>query len=512
MFYYALPIITMVHHTSVMLVQTPTRSLSAEDVGKIAKKISVKIESPSGECKGSGVILQKRGEFYTVLTAAHVMKCSTFKLTTESDSQVHEAIISTMMTSRTGIDLAVVKFRSQKNYQEAKIGDSNLLQEGTKVYVAGYPRLTQTIQKRVLSFRSGQVTANTDQPFTKKGYGLVYSNDTLPGMSGGPVLNEFGELVGIHGQGDRDEAGQKTNFNLGIPINRLGEVAKELGVQLDVEIARMPNNDRRKAYEYYIAANNKRKAGDFKGALADFDSAIGLSPLFSSAYVDRGMLKQHHLKDPQGALADYSQAIAINWKNSYAYNNRAMLKHYELNDSPGALKDYDQAIDHNDKYADAYGNRGLLKHHKLNDFPGALVDYNQAIALDSQSAYIYSHRGLLKAYKLNDPKGAVADYSQAIALSLKEPDAYYYRGLVKHNELNDLRGALTDYSQAINLKPKYSYAYYYRGLLKKDRLNDRDGAISDLRIAAGLFREEGKDGYSYLQKSLDRLRELRASE
>jgi hypothetical protein len=38
-------------------------------------------------------------------------------------------------------------------------------------------------------------------------------------MSGGVVLNSDGELVAIHGRGDRDNKDVKTGFNLGIPID-----------------------------------------------------------------------------------------------------------------------------------------------------------------------------------------------------------------------------------------------------------------------------------------------------
>jgi len=38
-------------------------------------------------------------------------------------------------------------------------------------------------------------------------------------MSGGPVLDEKGRVIGIHGKGDRKD-GNKTGLNLGIPISK----------------------------------------------------------------------------------------------------------------------------------------------------------------------------------------------------------------------------------------------------------------------------------------------------
>ncbi|OCQ97929.1 hypothetical protein BCD67_02005 [Oscillatoriales cyanobacterium USR001] len=54
------------------------------------------------------------------------------------------------------------------------------------------------------------------------GYALIYNNITQPGMSGGPVLNEEGQVIGIHGQGDQRN-GIKSGLNLAIPIKRFLE-------------------------------------------------------------------------------------------------------------------------------------------------------------------------------------------------------------------------------------------------------------------------------------------------
>ena len=54
------------------------------------------------------------------------------------------------------------------------------------------------------------------------GFNPSSANDTIPGMSGGLVFDTQGDVIGIHGRGDRsgaDGTGQKTGFNLAIPIN-----------------------------------------------------------------------------------------------------------------------------------------------------------------------------------------------------------------------------------------------------------------------------------------------------
>jgi hypothetical protein len=65
---------------------------------------------------------------------------------------------------------------------------------------------------RIAKAITGQVTANRKRVF-KDSYALLYSNDTLPGMSGGPVLNSEGKVVGSHGiytSADSRKSGNKT--------------------------------------------------------------------------------------------------------------------------------------------------------------------------------------------------------------------------------------------------------------------------------------------------------------
>jgi lipoprotein NlpI len=442
---------------------------SSVEIGETAKVITVSISEPGSV--GSGVIIQHQGNIYTVLTAAHVVKNknkASFKITTPDDRS-YEAIGSSIKSAPSSIDLAVVKFKSTANYPTAKLGNCNLLKSGMDVYVAGFPSGgSKAINESILVFREGKVSANSDKVL-EKGYSLVYSNDTLPGMSGGAVLNDDGELVAIHGRGDRDDSGAKTGFNLGIPVNRFATVASNMGVDLGGRVAPIPQNTAPKADDYFASAAQKYGKGDIQGTLADLNRAIALNPNSALAYNNRGAIKGEKLNDMQGALADFNQAIALD-----------------------------------PKYAPAYSSRGVIKVEKLKDMQGALADFNQAIALDPKNVKAYSNRGELKYLKLKDVQGALADFSQAISLDPKYAKAYSNRGVIKYLKLNDMQGAHADFSQAIALDPKYANAYINRGILKKQKLNDVQGAISDMQQALKLYQQQGKQQEA--QKASDQIK------
>jgi tetratricopeptide (TPR) repeat protein len=445
--------------TAVALVQNVAVAKSAPEINQIAQAITVRIAV--GQGNGSGILLQKDGAIYTVLTAAHVLKGETMGNLTimTADDKSHKVI--EVRRYQGDVDLAIVKFRSTDSYRLAELGDSNKLAGGMDIYAAGFPAPTRVITEPVFVFRRGQVVANSKRVF-KDGYALLYDNSTLPGMSGGPILDEAGKVVAIHGKGDREQdTDVKTGYNAGIPIARFADIASGLGV--GITVARTVQSPTLTADDYFLSAYQKDDKGDYRGALIDYNQSIALKPDNTSAYLNRGILKNEKLNDVKGALADFDQSIALNPNNTSAYLNRGILKNEKLNDVNGALADLNQFIVLEPDFVDIYVYRGVMKSEKLNDVNGALADFNQLIALKPDNAEAYHRRGILKNEKLNDAKGALADFNRLIALKPDNAKAYVSRGILKSQKLDDLAGALKDLDYSIKLNPNLVGGYYNRG-------------------------------------------------
>ena len=64
------------------------------------------------------------------------------------------------------------------------------------------------------------------------GYELVYTSITYGGMSGGPVLDSRGRVIGIHGRSEAEQAGDvpvQIGYSLGVPVSTFLGLASRLG-------------------------------------------------------------------------------------------------------------------------------------------------------------------------------------------------------------------------------------------------------------------------------------------
>jgi S1-C subfamily serine protease len=337
---------------SVALVQMqPAQALTKVEVSKVAQSVTVMIQDPqSPQTAGSGIIIKREGETYMVLTAHHVVKQSPDYQVMTPDKKMNP-IVQGSIKPLPGVDLALVQFKSSASYSIAKMGDSAQNPSGSASFVAGFPGTTEVRSEPEYYFTSGEIATNGSRP-NKEGYALAYSNPTLPGMSGGPVLNEQGELIGIHGRAENAAVPQnaklrddiyvlKTEFNYAIPINTFLSLAPQVNKNLALRTPSPSISSAPKADDFFLQADEKLKRGDYKGAIADYDQAIRLNPKLAPAYNNRGWLRDE-LGDKQGAIADYDQAIRLDPKFAVAYGNRGFIRK-ALGDRQGAIADLQKA-------------------------------------------------------------------------------------------------------------------------------------------------------------------------
>lgn len=167
-------------------------NLTIAEVNTIAKAITVRIQGPKG---GSGVMVEKNGSTYYILTNWHVVdKPGDYEVVTP-DGKAHSVYYS-LIRRVPGVDLAVVPIATPDSYRLAQVGNSSQASQGNKVYVAGWPISGGSLRQPIFVSTEGLVTGH-QAPWN--GYTLVYSNLVRSGMSGGPVLDGGGRVVAING-------------------------------------------------------------------------------------------------------------------------------------------------------------------------------------------------------------------------------------------------------------------------------------------------------------------------
>jgi tetratricopeptide (TPR) repeat protein len=480
----------------------PIATKTPSIVTQTARDTAVQIELPDGK-RGSGVIIKRSSGVYSITTNGHVVcqninqflkqGCKKYgRLTVITADKRRYQISAQNVGHFSGLDLALIKLTSPRRYAVAALGNSDRTPIDAAIYTSGFPARTGQFK-----IGEGRVLANARQRLIndRGGYTMVYDADTEPGMSGGGIFNAQGQLVAIHGQGDRYQVGseakdkrvgEKLGLNRGIPLARLVAAQRETAAFAA---------QRNAADELFIVGLNKFIAPDLnnsqqekKEAIQALNQAIALRPNYFHAYFLRGYI-YGSMGEKKKALQDFDRTLQLNPNYTAAYFNRAGTK-YKLKDAAGALADYNRAIQLDPTAASAYNNRGVLKKDLLQDNEGAMADYNRAIQNDPQNAFSYFNRALLKADVLEDISGALSDYDRAIQINPRYAEAYNNRGLLKSRHLQDNNGALADIEQALSLDPGSISSYGARGLLKYEAFKDMAGALADYTQAIKLAADD----------------------
>ena len=215
-----------------------------------ARKQTVRIENNLGN--GSGVIIAREGTSYYVLTAKHVVEnqktqqlANDIKIITYDQDNYQPT--STVLA--TGLDLAVVKFTSQSNYPIAQLGQYSP-NTGDIILAGGFPgrdKISSPLWQWQLNPgyiydpEQGKFETQDRNSFAKGGYDLIYTSISYGGMSGGPVFDTAGRVIGIHGQAETTEKAEiLLGKSQGISIQTFIGIADKLKIK--PQLLKIANN------------------------------------------------------------------------------------------------------------------------------------------------------------------------------------------------------------------------------------------------------------------------------
>lgn len=497
----------------------------ANDVNNIARQITVQIDDPNTRhCKGSGVIIAKQGSTYTVLTAEHVVReteeCSRKRLEiiTPDGQRYLVDVNEKTVKPLPGVDLAVLQFNSPRSYQVAILARHDLEKKGGLVFVSGLPGSTRVEGGKNRLFTLGSLFSKEWGSISVKdslsltyGYGLVYTNITEAGVSGGPVLDIRGHVIGIHGRADGevvvDESGSGRSmhlgYSLGVPISTFLSLVTKVGIQPTqlrlytadtplltepetqsivnslLKVVQKPSNSN-DAIDWLNYGNQLWRLGQHVEALAAFDQAIQLQPDFYQAWYSRGLVLLS-LKKYSEALEAFERAIQESQgKFALAWRGRGQAL-INLQRYPEALASIEKAIalNPNDFLVRVY--QGILLQAQER-YQEAIVAYDEAIKINPHP-WAYNNRSSVRA-KLGDNEGALADVNKAIEIDPDYTESYLQRSYIQY-EWGNRKDALADVNKAIEIAPYYADAYFSRGI-HLYYFGNRSEGIADLGKAIQL--------------------------
>ena len=399
-------------------------------------------------------------------------------------------------------DLVVLKITG--NGPPLRLADSDTVQIGEPVVTLGFPETKYKVTKGTIH---GIGDGNSWFRVTAEYVG---------GMSGGPVLNSRGDVIGL-------AALSSGVYGYVIPSNALRALLSQPNSA--ESLTQFRKRDAIRALVYYREGQRSFLRGDYGKAVDALNEAIDLDPEFINAYGIRGLQKVH-LGESEAAKGNvaverdyYNEAIA-DFNAAFKLNPYAAPEEYRLRGwtkaklgeseaSQGniieaqrhyraAIQDLNKALERNPEFASAYSNRGYVRtrlgesnvsqdnvRQAQEDYRAAIDDYTAAIRrmpttdAETSLARLYAKR-LFQPEKADtynkraDVKFRLGEFETA-RNDTEKAESYY-------------RAAIEDYTEAINLRSDHAVAYYNRGIAKQ-ALGLREEAKADFETAAELNRK-----------------------
>lgn len=204
---------------------------SEDEIKSKAQAITVEVVSISVTgsketvAAGSGVLVKNVGNLYFVLTNQHVIEVEDDYAVFVSAENIifRQQYILSVNKKLPSEDLALLTFEStsEQKYDIADIADPNSLSTDELNYVSGFPSAAKTKEKfKFIPIKiTDEIVNNEERPrgYKPLTYATANNKHLEKGMSGGSILNNKGELIGIH-QGSEEKQKKCKSICVGIPI------------------------------------------------------------------------------------------------------------------------------------------------------------------------------------------------------------------------------------------------------------------------------------------------------
>ena len=208
-----------------------SRALSATQIYERDSKgvVSIKAVTADGEDEGTGIVLNEQG---LILTNDHVIAGAT-SLMVDASGSSKTIRSATVVGEEANQDLALIRVNpSGLGLKPLTLASSSSIQVGNAVYAIGNPySLEETLTKGIVSALNREISAPDGSKIT----GAIQTDAALnPGNSGGPLLNEQGDVIGVNSQiaSDASTAGGSqpgsTGVGFAISSNTVAAVIKTI--------------------------------------------------------------------------------------------------------------------------------------------------------------------------------------------------------------------------------------------------------------------------------------------
>ena len=167
---------------------------------------------------GSGVIISSDGY---IITNHHVIETAEDIQITTNNNQSYDAKI---IGSDEQNDIALLKIETNDELPYAVFGDSDTTQIGEWVLAVGNPfNLTSTVTAGIISAKSRNLdpTGRTTQSYIQTDAAVN------PGNSGGALINDKGELIGIN-TAIQTQTGSYVGYSFAVPSNIAKKVIEDI--------------------------------------------------------------------------------------------------------------------------------------------------------------------------------------------------------------------------------------------------------------------------------------------